>query len=112
MVFAFNDYADDAAVALAQNALRKQEGVIVTSMAKLFQGENGQYDVAKFAEDQEASGKGLQDAMLVIHNNSDGFGQNIETEGSTGSLDGAIGANSSAAASLKRDREDLLDFFF
>ena len=48
--------------------------------------------------------------MLVIHNNSDGFGQNIETEGMVGSLDGAIGSSSSAAASLERNRKDLLDF--
>jgi len=48
--------------------------------------------------------------MLVVHNNSDGFGQNIETEYALGSLDGAVGSNSSAAASLYRGREDLLDF--
>lgn len=47
--------------------------------------------------------KGL---ALVIHNNSDAFGQNIETEGPT-SMDGIIGVYSDAALQLKRDREDL-----
>lgn len=45
---------------------------------------------------------------LVIHNNSDAFGQNIEFEGPS-SLDGVIGSYSDAALVLKRDREDLLD---
>jgi hypothetical protein len=48
-------------------------------------------------------------AMLVIHNNSDAFGQNIETEPSGGSLDGVVGEYSSASASLMRDRKDLCD---
>lgn len=39
----------------------------------------------------------------------DGFGQNIESEWESGSMDGAIGANSSASASLFREREDLVD---
>lgn len=49
-------------------------------------------------------------AMSVIHNNSDGFGQNIETEAMTGSLDGAIGSSSSVAASLERSRGHLSNF--
>lgn len=47
---------------------------------------------------------------LIIHNNSDGFGQNIEYEGCFGSLDGAIGCYSNASACLKRNREDLCDY--
>lgn len=43
---------------------------------------------------------------LVLHNNSDAFGQNIETEGTT-SMDGIIGVYSDAAVQLKRDREDI-----
>ncbi|EPE35904.1 hypothetical protein GLAREA_05242 [Glarea lozoyensis ATCC 20868] len=111
-VFAFNDYTDTKAVVLAKLALCKQESVLVASTTELFQGEKDQYDISKFAESHKATGRKLEDAMLVIHNNSDGFGQNIESEHASGSLDGAIGANSSAAASLKRDRDDLLDFMF
>lgn len=44
---------------------------------------------------------------LVIHNNSDAFGDNITLEGES-SMDGVIGVNSDAAAVLKLDREDLL----
>lgn len=43
---------------------------------------------------------------LVLHNNSDAFGQNIETEGPT-SMDGVLGCYSDAALQLKRDRFDL-----
>lgn len=46
--------------------------------------------------------------LLVIHNNSDAFGQNIETECGAGSLDGAIGTYSNAAACLARGKRDLL----
>ena len=46
--------------------------------------------------------------LLVIHNNSDAFGQNIETESAGGSLDGAIGVYSNAAACLARGKRDLL----
>ena len=46
---------------------------------------------------------------LVLHNNSDAFGQNIETEGPS-SLDGVIGSYSDAACHLERNRENLLSF--
>lgn len=45
---------------------------------------------------------------LVLHNNSDAFGQNIETEGET-SMDGVIGYNSDAAVQLERGRSDLVN---
>ena len=45
---------------------------------------------------------------LVLHNNSDAFGQNIEFEGPT-SMDGIIGNYSDAAVALNRTRKDLLD---
>jgi len=101
-VFAFNDYADKKAVALAQVALSNQSHVSVTSQDKLFSGPGSTYDIVNF---KKAVG-----ALLVVHNNSDGFGQNIETEWESGSLDGAVGSNSSGAASLERTRSDLLDF--
>jgi hypothetical protein len=111
--------------------------VRVVSKSTLFRAPGGKYDISIFEEEDrncphpipfhalcETCGKDknrssqvmttnkLEGAILVIHNNSDGFGQNIETENAFGSLDGAIGANSSAAASLRRDRKDLLDFVF
>ncbi|KFY45761.1 hypothetical protein V495_02824, partial [Pseudogymnoascus sp. VKM F-4514 (FW-929)] len=100
--FTFNDYADDSAMALIREALWNQRHVVVLPKAKLFRGQNGRYE----------PGEELEGGLLVVHNNSDAFGQNIETEFSSGSLDGAIGASTSAAASLMRDRKDLLDWIF
>jgi hypothetical protein len=101
-IFAFNDYADRGIVGLATKALELQTNVRVVRKEQLFRGAGGTYDIGDF---KEARG-----CMLVVHNNSDGFGQNIETEGVYGSLDGAIGSQSSGAASLERGRNDLLDF--
>ena len=106
-VFGFNNYADRGAMSLLRSALRRQEHVIVTSKQDLFNGAGGAQGLYNVTHIPQASG-----AMLVIHNNSDGFGQNIETEGMVGSLDGAIGSSSSAAASLERNRKDLLDFIW
>ncbi|CAM6085775.1 unnamed protein product [Calypogeia fissa] len=97
-VFAFNDYADRDAVSLVKTALSTQSHVTVLSKSTLFEGPKGTYSPLA----------GTEGSLLVIHNNSDGFGQNIETEWESGSLDGAIGANSSAAASLERARLDLV----
>ncbi|KAI0032387.1 hypothetical protein K488DRAFT_85928 [Vararia minispora EC-137] len=88
-VYGFNDYDDPAALPLVRRALAPQPVVAVMSKATLL-GPNGTY----------APPEGCRDALLVIHNNSDAFGQNIETEQPGGSLDGTIGAYSSAAASL------------
>lgn len=96
--FAFNDYAEPEAIRLLKVALASQRHVLVVSKQNLFKGPRGTY----------AALPGTEGSLLVIHNNSDGFGQNIETEWERGSMDGAIGANSSAAASLKRDRSDLI----
>jgi hypothetical protein len=103
-IVGLNDYADRGILGLAKVALEKQTKVRVVSKASLFSGVDGKYDTEDFPE---ALG-----SALVIHNNSDGFGQNIETEGHFGSLDGAIGSKSSAAGSLERNRPDLLDFVF
>jgi hypothetical protein len=46
--------------------------------------------------------------MLVLHNCSDGFGQNIQYEVGAGSLDAIIGRFTSAAGSLLNDRENLV----
>lgn len=106
-VFGFNRYADRGAMSLLRSALKKQEHVIVTGKQDLFNGAGGARGLYDVTHIPQARG-----AILVIHNNSDGFGQNIETEGMTGSLDGAIGSSSSAAASLERNRKDLLDFIW
>lgn len=100
-VFAFNDYRDRGVIKL----LKEREGFAqkVRSKASLFQGPGGSKGLYDVSHIPEAEG-----AMLVIHNNSDAFGQNIETEGMS-SLDGAIGVSSSAAAGLDRSRKDLLD---
>ncbi|ELR02670.1 hypothetical protein VC83_08693 [Pseudogymnoascus destructans] len=100
--FAFNDYSDDGAIELLREALEVQRHVIVLPKAKLFRGPNGRYE----------PGEGLEEGLLVVHNNSDAFGQNIETESAMGSLDGAIGASTSTAASLLRHRKNLLDWIW
>ncbi|KAG9803943.1 hypothetical protein KCU77_g23002, partial [Aureobasidium melanogenum] len=46
--------------------------------------------------------------MLVLHNCSDGFGQNIRYEIGAGSLDAIIGRFTSAAGSLLNSCEDLV----
>jgi hypothetical protein len=103
-IFSFNNYADRGIISLVSRALTNQPHVIVLRKDELFTGPHSQYNIDRFPT---ATG-----AMLVVHNNSDGFGQNIESEGAFGSLDGAIGSHSSAAASLARHRDDLLDFIY
>jgi hypothetical protein len=52
---------------------------------------------------------GPKDKALVLHNNSDGFGQNIEHEGAS-SMDGMIGLGSNAYLALQRTRKDLCTY--
>lgn len=96
-VYAFNDYQDPT-VPLFTTALQAHPHILVMSRRSLFRG-MGYYSPPA----------GVEEALLVIHNNSDAFGQNIEFEGPGMSLDGTIGEGSSAAASLRRDRKDLLN---
>ncbi|PVH76719.1 hypothetical protein DL98DRAFT_517808 [Cadophora sp. DSE1049] len=118
-IFGFNNYADRPALELLKTALAAQPNVIVVSKSELFQAEDGRYDDGTWLEGKGNGDGGRYDvskwpsakrAMLVIHNNSDAFGQNVETEGMGGSLDGAVGASSSAAGTLERGRGDLLDY--
>jgi hypothetical protein len=94
-VIAFNDFRDRSLLPLLGQVFPNK---IVVSKSSLFR--------------QNPNPKGTYfghpNLALVIHNNSDGFGQNIEFEGPS-SLDGVIGSFSNAACTLKRDREDLLD---
>lgn len=82
-IIGFNNYADKEGLALLKKALPNTQ---VMSKNKALQNIGNQ--------------------VLVIHNNSDAFGQNIEFEGPT-SMDGIIGNYSDAALVLKRSREDL-----
>ncbi|KAK4052408.1 hypothetical protein OIV83_002210 [Microbotryomycetes sp. JL201] len=100
-VFAFNDYADPSMLDLVKRALERHVHVRVLRRSDLYPFRNAGY----LDSDNEAVKDG---ATLVIHNNSDAFGQNIETEMVT-SLDGAIGIYSDAASVLRRDRPDLVD---
>jgi hypothetical protein len=91
---AFDDYADKDMIPLLQEIFPNIE---VSNLDSLFN-EDGMY-------------KGLQGYALVLHNNSDAFGQNIEYELAT-SLDGVIGMYSNAACILRRQWKDLLKFVF
>ncbi|PWN52533.1 hypothetical protein IE53DRAFT_360701 [Violaceomyces palustris] len=99
----FNDYADPRAVQLLTSFLSRSDSptrhVVVLPQSSLYRVEPGHLDT-----NLEPVGR----SVLLVHNNSDAFGQNIETEACT-SLDGAIGCYSDAALSLRRTRPDLLD---
>jgi hypothetical protein len=94
-VIGFNDYMDKGAVPLYKAVFPNKE---VVSKSTLFSGQNGEYS----RDDGYA---------LIEHNNSDGFGQNIEFEGMS-SKDGVLGCCSDAAHSLRRDRPDLISCVF
>ncbi|SCV71641.1 BQ2448_3229 [Microbotryum intermedium] len=112
-VLAFNDYAHLGIVEMLDQAirtrLRDQATPKVISRSQLFGSKDGRLDTHLLARLVPELGRD-RGLALFIHNNSDAFGQNIETESRGGSLDGAIGERSSAAAGLRRDREDLVDF--
>lgn len=101
-VFAFNDYADPQAIGLVRNALKEYNHISVTSKSSLFPSPRS--GPARYVPPPNAT-----DALLVIHNNSDAFGQNIEYEGDMGSMDGALGCHSNAAACLHRRHPKLVD---
>jgi hypothetical protein len=101
---AWNNFNSPHIISLLEKAVASRPSIMVTDTNSIFKasssgGQEGLYHPPK----------GAEGAMLVIHNNSDAFGQNIETESPFGSLDGVIGSYSSAAASLLRHRSDLCD---
>ncbi|KAH7098630.1 hypothetical protein BKA62DRAFT_712313 [Auriculariales sp. MPI-PUGE-AT-0066] len=98
--FAFGDYADPDVVPIFAKALSAFKDIPVIPKNDLFPGPEYTY---------KPPSPSMAGALLVLHNNSDGFGQNIETEGPGGSLDGQIGSFSSAAASLHRKHPHLID---
>lgn len=97
---AFNDFADPRAVDLLRMAFATVHTRAV-SKAALYLGPEETYSGPPEGEMQLA---------LIIKNNSDAFGQNIETEGPGASLDGVIGSYSDASLSLLRHRTDLLKY--
>ena len=87
----FNDYLDKGAIVFFKSIFPEKK---VVSKQSLFN-KSGLYSEK-------------DSCALIVHNNSDAFGQNIETEGPT-SMDGVIGTYSNAACQLQRTRKDLLD---
>lgn len=90
-LLAFNDWNNASII------VRLTLGMHIPVVAKgsLFRGRNQEY----------LPPKQMLDCALVLHNNSDAFGQNVETEVEFTSLDGALGAKSSLAAHVHRARE-------
>jgi hypothetical protein len=103
---AWDDFSSPGITDLLRHAVSGHH-ITVKRMADLFPKDRGIKQ--ERGEGLYVPPNGAEDAMLVIHNNSDAFGQNIETEPFGGSLDGVIGACSSAAGSLMRHRKDLCD---
>lgn len=102
---AWADFASPNIVELLQRALRGQPHIMVKRNDALFVSQRPN-------SENQGTGlyvapRGAEGSVLVIHNNSDAFGQNIESEMAGGSLDGVIGAYSSTAGSLMRSRQDL-----
>jgi hypothetical protein len=102
---AWADFASPNIVGLLQHALRRQPHIRVKRNDQIFVNERPR------AQNQGIGlyvpPSGAESSVVVIHNNSDAFGQNIESEKAGGSLDGVIGAYSSTAGSLMRTRQDL-----
>jgi hypothetical protein len=101
---AWNNFNSPRIISLLRQAVASRPHILVTDTNSIFKISSGDSHEGLYHPPEEAKG-----AMLVIHNNSDAFGQNIETEPPFGSLDGVIGSFSSAAASLLRHRSDLCD---
>ena len=99
-VFAFNDYADDEATRLVKLVFSYEHvthRTPVVSKSQIFPAPSLNYDISAFPAAERA--------VLVVHNNSDAFGQNIQSEAAGGSMDGSFGQYSSAAASLRREQD-------
>lgn len=90
-MIAFNDWNNPSMI----TGLTLSMHVPVVAKATLFKGHNTTYSPPTH----------FHDCALVLHNNSDAFGQNVETEIEFTSLDGALGAKSTLAAQVHRSRE-------
>lgn len=91
-VIGFNDYSDKKAIKLLTDLFSDKQ---VVPKQVLFKN-NGHYSIS-------------DPYALVLHNNSDAFGQNIESEGPS-SMDGVIGSYSDAACHLQRNRANLVQY--
>jgi hypothetical protein len=99
-VFAFNDYTDPKAIQLVKLVFSYEHvthRTPVVSKSKLFPAPVLKYDISAYPSAERS--------VLVVHNNSDAFGQNIQSEAAGGSMDGSFGQYSSAAASLRREHD-------
>ncbi len=86
---AFNNFEEfDSSLDLMQKVFHDR-GVEIISKKELYD-ENGNYKVPA-------------NMALVIHNNSDAFGQNIQSEEGKSSLDATVGQASDAAVSLNQE---------
>eukprot|EP01080_Neovahlkampfia_damariscottae_P010460 gene10460-2982_t len=90
----FDGFADSSGVSLLKIIFKDQDVEIKEKNNLL--GDDGKYSSTK-------------PYALIVHNNSDGFGENIKYEG-VSSLDGAIGCFSNAACCLDCKRKDIVDF--
>jgi hypothetical protein len=102
-VIGFNDYKDKGMIQLLKQSLDSENTSIsvskitVMSKSSLFPGE-GNYSPPDICKS----------CALVVHNNSNAFGQNIESQQMGDSMDGVFGNISDASSGLKRKRSDLL----
>lgn len=107
-VISWGDFSDPPIIGLIKRAMSEQPHIHVLSNDTLFRTGMGIKEGTGEGLYRPPKGADAENAILVIHNNSDAFGQNIQTEPSGGSLDGVIGAYSSTSGSLMRHRKDLV----
>ncbi len=88
--FAFNDFLDENALALLEK-IGFPPGVTIMNK------------VALFATGNYVAPPGTEACPLVLHNNSDGYGNNILSEISLGSMDGLFCCESTAGISLAQN---------
>lgn len=103
----YNGYSDPNAVELMKVGLSKDApNVKVVDKGDLYTKDKRE----RFDKYNPAVlGPGSEKYALVLHNNSDGFGNNIRNEHLL-SLDGVIGTYSDASKVLELNRPDLVDF--
>lgn len=90
----FNDYRNRTIIPRLRDGMQDR-AIAVYSRSELYPGRGRRLIIPS-----QASGADADGTVIVLHNNGDAFGRNIETETETMSLDGAIGSSSSAAASF------------
>lgn len=103
---AFNNYADEKMIELYKAITKDHHIQAYPKVVDPKKGSKGLF---------APNGKCLIDpndpSVIVLHNNSDGFGYNLENEGET-SLDGLMGCMSNASCVYEKSREDLTRHIF